>query len=99
MEKRCYPHVPVLYDMAVHVLGQLKGHKINDYYDKEAQYKAAFCSDDYAPPPYDDTTVAYVEDLYNVPRGTVSEFIGTFGPIPCMLNHHFIDAMMAVDEM
>jgi hypothetical protein len=99
MEAQCYPHVPVLYDMALSVLSQLQGHKINLYHDKEARYKAAFCSAEFSPPPYDESTVAFVEDLYNVPRGSVEDFKRTLGPIPCMLNHYLIDAMMAVDEM
>jgi hypothetical protein len=99
MEKLCYPHVPILADMADVVLAQLKGHKVNAFNPVDAQYKAAFCGPDFTPPPYDATTVAYVEGLYGMEAGAIKDFVTHLPPLPAMLDHSVIDALMAVDEM
>jgi hypothetical protein len=99
MEALCCPHVPILADMSHNILAQLKGHKINTFHDADAVYKPTFSSSTWAPPAYDATTVAHVEDVYGLAPGSVNDFIATLGPAPAMLDHYVIDALLALDDL
>jgi hypothetical protein len=96
MEKRCYPHVPILYDMACSVLDQMEGQKRNTYVDHDAQYKVRMELE--GTPHYDDVTVAHVEWYYDVPPGTVREAIAELGVIPQVLMHPIYERMLLTDD-
>lgn len=99
MEALCYPHVPILSDLANKTLAQLKGHKINVYSPSDIAYKAAFSGPGFTPPKYDASTVSYVESFYHLTPGSIADFISGLPPLPALLNHPVIDALLAIDEL
>lgn len=80
MEAVCYPHVPILHDMALATLDILKGQKFNYYQDKDAEFKVNFTggidqsakaramglATRYKTAHYDEVTLRHVCDVYQV---------------------------------
>lgn len=100
MESLVYPHVPVLHDMAVVVTKQLSGCKLRTVEKevRERRYKCQFEMADV--PPYDDTTVSFVEKRYGLAAGELRSLIHATRAcvVPCILHHPVLDRMVAHDE-
>lgn len=98
MEAICYPHVPVLSDMAEHCLTLLEKHSFNHYEDSDQQYKVQFVGpidqskksrlkpleDRRKAPKWDNSTLEHLADIHDLAVDDILDCIEYIRRIPSL---------------
>lgn len=100
MEERCFPHVPVLWDMAKNVLELRKGMKRTPYADDAAQYKLLERLN--ALPRYDERTIEYLANGYKVGKAVIYqtlERVRSNKTLPVVWDDDFLSIVASMDAL